>query len=869
MQSQRDQGQPYAQSIVGSKPKTDGGDNNHPSIFNNYEGSRVMVQAGVQNVNGHIFNITSGGAAAKKKKEINYNIPLSFPFRRNPNFTGRGAELEAIDRYFSESTGSGVSIYAITGTGGMGKTQIALEYGHTRYEKTQFTAVFWISAMTEETIQTSLVDSMQQIVHKRASEYSPNPPNYTSIAASLRISQMIDENGKIKCGSDAGAINNIKSALFSWLKLPGNDKWLLIFDNADDLNVPIDDYFPNETGHILITSRRPEFSDYGEQMEIDGLDRENAVRLLLRLVRRNATESDIENATEIIEKVGFMPLAITHAGCFIQQLNIPICDYLQYYERAFKEAQSRKSRIGWAYRKDTSMTTWEVSFLEIEKQDREAASILLACGYLNPNEILEDYWQDEQQLNTKIQTQEKDKFLILASYSLISRGQPGMFSIHPVVHSWARERGDDSDRLRAIGNALRILGPKLRLGGKLNWSQWDGQGERRILAHMNVFLKHSENYSFDEIFERNGDMSMGDVLGAFNKIAFNISFLRKPSEAIKIYRRTLVCYEKAFGERHIDTLETASNLASCLADEGRYDQALSELQKNLTNRKTALGEDHPSTIKTKCQIAACLRWQGKLDEALIILKEALDFHERKFGKNDLSTIQIASGIAGTFYKQQRFDEALEAYQQVLISYRAVVNEDHHFILATLKGIAGVLVCQSKFEEALKTYQECMIAQEKSIGKDHPLTLQTVCNMAEVFFRQGKLDEALKLYQECIIAKERVLGEDHPWVLNTVGDMAAVLFQQGQYCEALEQYQRLLVGRKKFLNENDLKILYTTHKIGNTLYMQGKLDEALEQLKIVLVGREKVLGRDHPSTLFTLREIARISQEIEKKSPPCI
>ncbi|KAF3318595.1 hypothetical protein TWF173_006617 [Orbilia oligospora] len=647
----------------------------------------------------------------------------------------------------------------------MGKTQIALEYGYTRHEKTQFTAVFWISAMTEETIQTSLVNIMQQIVDKKASEYLPSPPSYTSIAANLKISKMMDGNGKINCGSDAGAINNIKHALFSWLKLSGNDKWLLIFDNAGDLNVPIDDYFPNEAGHILITSRRPEFSDYGEQMEINGLDRESAVRLLLYPVQRNATESDIESATEIVEKVGFIPLAITHAGCFIRQLNIPICHYLQYYERTFKEAQSRKPKIGWAYRKDTLMTTWEVSFLEVEKQNKEAASILLTCGYLNPTEIPEDYWQDEQQLNTEIQIQEKNKFSILASYSLISRGQPGMFSVHPVVHSWARERGDDSDRLRAIGNALRIFDRKLRTINRY------GQGERILSAHINVFLKHSEHYSFDKILEQNDDMSIRDILGAFNKIAHNIFLLRKFSEAIKIYRRTLVCYEKAFGEKHISTLNTASSLAGCLASEGRYDEALPELQKNLINKKTALGEDHSSTNKTKCWIADCLRMGGKPDEALTIYKEALDFKERKSGKNDLGTMEIAERIAATFYEQKRFDEALEAYQQVLISYRNVVNEDHPLILSALNNMAAVLVGQRKFDEGLKIYQECMVAREKSIGKDHPFTLETVCNMGGVLFRQGKLDEALEQLQIAAMGRERVLGRDHPSTLSTLRKIA--------------------------------------------------------------------------------------------------
>ena len=68
---------------------------------------------------------------------------------------------------------------------------------------------------------------------------------------------------------------------------------------------------------------------------------------------------------------------------------------MSYYDKAFMDVQSRKPRFGWDYRNDTAATTWEISFSCVEKQDREAALLLLVCSYLNPEEIFENLWEDE------------------------------------------------------------------------------------------------------------------------------------------------------------------------------------------------------------------------------------------------------------------------------------------------------------------------------------------------------------------------------------------------------------------------------------------------------------------------------------------
>src|SRR4051812_44182909 len=110
-----------------------------------------------------------------------------------------------------------------------------------------------------------------------------------------------------------------------------------------------------------------------------------------------------------------MPLAISHAASFIHETKTSLREYLSYYGEGFMTVQSRKPRFGWNYRGDTAATTWEVSFSQIEKQDKEAALLLLTCSYLNPEEILEDLLEDEHSdKGSKL----KSKFILLLIHTL-------------------------------------------------------------------------------------------------------------------------------------------------------------------------------------------------------------------------------------------------------------------------------------------------------------------------------------------------------------------------------------------------------------------------------------------------------------------
>ncbi|KAF3240645.1 hypothetical protein TWF128_011260 [Orbilia oligospora] len=584
------------------------------------------------------------GASQGIIKEINFVIPFSIPFPRNRTFVGRREELGEIYKYFTRTKFTDMPcIFALTGTGGMGKTQIAIEYA-CRHD-TDYTAVFWVSAVSEVTIRASFIDIMQRIIKEQARITWPeSTPDYEIVSLKLGIPGLVDSGGRIS--TDSETISDIQSALFRWLQLPDNNKWLLIFDNADDMETfDIQEYFPNYGGGaILITSRRPEFSHSAEQADLEGLDKESAIKLLLSLAHlSNSLEVVKPDAANLVEKLGFMPLAISHAGCFIHEAKVPLREYLSYYDKAFMAVQSKKPRFGWNYRDDTAATTWEISFSKIEEQDKEAALLLLICSYLNHEEIFEDLWKDEQ-FNKNIQLEFKNRIMLLASYSLVKIIRFGVFSIHPVVHSWARERLQRSEQFQIIRNVIRILGRASQTEKVLRESsKWDTHEERRIVSHLEYLHRYSE-HSFSQIFlydERTGNE---DLFFAFSNIASVFDNQGKYHKAMQWYERALAGCEKVLGKDHPSTLDIVHNLALVFNNQAEYDKAMQLYERVLVGCEKALGKDHPSTLDTVHNIALIFENRGKYEEAMQLYERVLAGREKTLGEDHPSTLNTAKRL---------------------------------------------------------------------------------------------------------------------------------------------------------------------------------------------------------------------------------
>lgn len=198
-----------------------------------------------------------------------FQITLQLPVLRNNRFSGRTHLLQQVHRYFKdECPDSQQCIFALHGPGGIGKTQIAVEYAYSY--KNHFSAVFWIDGASESAIRRSLTHAAEQVLQHFRNTHT-NETEYKTFEAQMvgNVSYSV-----AKFSTAVGGIMN-------WLAQQQNDEWLLIFDNVDDLDsFDVRNYFPRVSfGSILITSRRKDISGYWRSTEVGEMSEEEGKSL--------------------------------------------------------------------------------------------------------------------------------------------------------------------------------------------------------------------------------------------------------------------------------------------------------------------------------------------------------------------------------------------------------------------------------------------------------------------------------------------------------------------------------------------------------------------------------------------------------------
>ncbi|KAJ7052089.1 P-loop containing nucleoside triphosphate hydrolase protein, partial [Mycena amicta] len=264
-------------------------------------------------------------------------------------FQGRQDILSQLDTWFQPAQQKEQIVVLLHGLGGAGKTQIALKF--IANSGLRFTDQFKINASSKESIEAS----------------------YKQIA--------MDKN----LGDSANAQ--------TWLKA-NQDEWLILFDNADKLDLDLGEHIPKcKHGNILITSRNPELWRK-KSIEISNLSVDDAVTLLLkRSGLGHHTAGNRMHSVSIVKELHCFPLAIVQAGAFISKsppLQQDISKYLQLYQQNKIELLSKKPAQSPEDYEWTVYTTWQMSFSQLSSKARQ---FLQLCSFIHFEKITEDIFQ--------------------------------------------------------------------------------------------------------------------------------------------------------------------------------------------------------------------------------------------------------------------------------------------------------------------------------------------------------------------------------------------------------------------------------------------------------------------------------------------
>ena len=327
-----------------------------------------------------------------------WNVPA-----RNPQFTGRDTDLAQLARGLA--AGAAVTVHAVHGMGGVGKTQLATEYAH--LHATSYDLVWWIAAEEPAAI----------------------PDQFAALAAKAGLEAAADPDG-------------LRAQVHEHLRaVPG---WLLIFDNAERVQdiggwLPPGPLPPGVPGHVIITSRRGGFAAVGAVQDLDVVGLEDAVALLRSRVPR--LEQQI--GEQIAGELGRLPLALEQAAAYLDVSQVPAGEYLLLLRDRPGQMLERGVVAG---RPDTIATLWDISVSRISAQDPAAVQLLGICAYLAPEPIpLDLFTTHPDRLPGPLAAAAadpvafNDAVTILVDYSLAKRTPAGL-QLHRLVQATTRAR---------------------------------------------------------------------------------------------------------------------------------------------------------------------------------------------------------------------------------------------------------------------------------------------------------------------------------------------------------------------------------------------------------------------------------------------
>ncbi|HEX8682703.1 MAG TPA: tetratricopeptide repeat protein [Ardenticatenaceae bacterium] len=639
--------------------------------------------------------------------------------RRNKLFTGREEDLwrvaEALE---TEETA------AITGIGGLGKTQLAAEFVH-RYGQFFEGGVFWLSFASAEAVPTE-VASCGGVAGMKLRE------DFTDVPLDRQV-ELVEA---------------------VWREATPR---LLVFDNCEE-EALLGRWRPTTGGcRVLLTARRPEWSaTLGvKAVPLDELTREQSVALLKKY--RTYPPEEEGNLKAIAGELGDLPLALHLAGSFLAGYehspsigspaaylekirSTPAVDHLSMKGEGAHESPTKHDQ-------DVSRT-FQVSYERldpVDEMDSLALRLLAYAAYFAPGEpiprwLLVATLELEESSETDLRPEKA--LNRLANLGLIEKEADGALVLHRLLAGFARGVTVETEAQDRVERVLEDEAWRINNAGYpaplLAWQ-----------AHLRFVT---------DVAEKRGDEQAARLCTALDYHLDRIGDYR----GARFYsKRALTILEKVLGSEHPNVALSLNNLAELLRQQGDYAGAKPLFERALAIREKVLGPEHRETATSLNNLAVLLHQQGDYARAKPLYERALAIREKVLGSEHPDTAVSFNNLAELLRQQGDYAGAKPLYERALRIQETVLGLEHPDTAQILNNLAALLYQQSDYASAKPLYDRALMIQETVLGLEHPDTAQSLNNLAALLYYQGDYAGAQPLFERAFAILEKVLGPEHP------------------------------------------------------------------------------------------------------------
>ncbi|MFE5796890.1 FxSxx-COOH system tetratricopeptide repeat protein [Streptomyces sp. NPDC056503] len=758
----------------------------------------------------------------------------------NPNFVGRADLLDQVREQLLTGDTSAVLPHALHGMGGVGKSQIAIEYVY-RYAH-DYDVVWWIPSEQPTMILTALTELAQRM--------------------GLNVSNEANQ-----------AVPAVREALRRGAPY---DRWLLVFDNAENVEA-VRPYFPTGgTGKILITSRNQEWDRVARTLSVDIFTREESKALL----RRRARDLSDTDADLLAEALGDLPLAIEQAAAWQAVTGMAVPEYLRLIKEKIAELM-----LELVPSPDYPMSVaaaWDVSLRQLEQRNPAALQLLQVCSFFAPEPIsrslfnnsrtttiapeLDEALRDPIRLSRAIR--EINVYALariehrhntvqlhrLVQAVLVNRMSPQQQAdMRHGAHLLLADANPNNPSSRALWPRYQELLPHV-VGSRA--VECEDPWVRSLIRGMVEFLYTWGDHAGAAAMAREALRIWTEKFGAEDQqtlqmakwLAFVLRALGEYQEAAAMMEHTADTYIRTMGEDHEGTLDALIQLTSGLRLRAEMARGL-EIDRSVYERSLrAFGEEDPATLRAAHNLGIGLRLMGLYEEARVVDTETARLRALHLGENHATTLNTLTGLSIDIRETGDYLEAAAHQENVYARQSAAFGEDAPAPL----GAARVLsVCRRRagdHEGALALAEAVWSKFVDRYGPDHPDAVACAANLVVDLRHDGQLRRSRELAEATIARYAAKLGAGHPYTLSARVNLAITLRYLDELAEAREHLDAALPGLRESLGEKHVLTLTAAVGTGSLLAAEGRHEEALALDLRTLELLRGVFGESHPTTL---------------------
>jgi len=765
--------------------------------------------------------------------EASFTTPTSIwyvPYLRNPFFTGRQATLEHLYQHLKpDKSQTCMRSYALQGLGGIGKTQLAVEYAYCY--ALEYTAVLWIRADTEENVIAS----------------------FLHIAESLRLFP----------GQETSR-SRIVAELQRWLT--SHSGWLLIWDNLEDMEVLHRYLPPTHQGAILVTTRLQAVGTQVQGIELSPMTREEGILFLLRRAKILGQQaghdrvqhlakqrlSEYSTAGELVETMGGLPLALDQVGAYIEETACSVSGYFDLYRKQSKHLLDRRGASAVDHPQSTAATL-SLAYACVGQANAAAAELLCLCAFLHPDAILEEIIRVDATLpESTLEVIAHDSYqldqaiAVLRKYSLINRSsETQTLTIHRLVQVVLKDHMDISTLQRWSERTVRVLNAV--------FPSVTEQKKTEVWPQCQRYLAHVESCSL--LIEK-WELTSPEAGKLLHRAGVYLRLRAQYAQAERWLLRALSILQHAQGTEHIEVAETLNALAVLYRTQGKYEEAEPLLQRALTIREI-LGAEAPDIAETLNELAALYWSWERYKEAEPLFQRALRIWEHEMGSEHPNVARSLNGLALAYWSRGKYREAEPLFQRAARIWEHEMGPEHPNVASSINNLAMTYWSEGRYEDAEPLFQRALQIWEQKLGPEHPEVAIGLNGLGKLYTDQERFEEAESHFLRALEIRKRQLGAERPAVADTLNALAKLYTNQGRFEEAESHFLRALEIRRRQLGAERPAVADTLNGLAKLYADQERFEEAESHFLQALHIRQQQLGSGHLETATILNTLAQL------------